>query len=585
MMDYDLTRGYQKYDSAVKNLEGILDKVKVIFDITNYQSLLNEIKTKVENDEDLSKKMPYAGMQSDLEAFVFDDYVKKIEEITKKIEEELKPFYETYLLYTKINLNIAKISDENIIDIIDTTRMLVDSLNLLTNNLTDEQKVIVDEAYKTIYNVILYEEIFERNDILNYVNSLNTIAFKENLGRLLGNDLNKLSEEVIINENLNNIGTEGLGFDYFNEDIIKQVSSKTVGEANSSYLRRKNEAIDKITTKVNNAIEKKDKLTTKYLENKYGDNIDYSKIVVGVAPYTRGWKEVKKDTGRDSKNPGLYADATGENGVTYAYSDIDSLVSKYNLKLNKNLLTLKALSVVLVPVITITAGYRIGKSKSNKIDEYKTITRTINLETGSLIGNQVEEFDEHSTTYVATVLKCGPWHSNNIGNGYIRNVTAYDYITPETANETDDFHITKDNLDGNLIEKYQYIEAKDTLDSNENTTDTTIIITETYQDKTINRKSTKFIIPFTLLGIGLGALISFILAYTKIYDIETIQNALYNLDKKIKERITSNEDIKKELEKLQEYATELQKELQDVERKYGKINVNKNALKINLKKY
>ena len=205
MMDYDLTRGYQKYDSAVKNLEGILDKVKVIFDITNYQSLLNEIKTKVENDEDLSKKMPYAGMQSDLEAFVFDDYVKKIEEITKKIEEELKPFYETYLLYTKINLNIAKISDENIIDIIDTTRMLVDSLNLLTNNLTDEQKVIVDEAYKTIYNVILYEEIFERNDILNYVNSLNTIAFKENLGRLLGNDLNKLSEEVIINENLNNI--------------------------------------------------------------------------------------------------------------------------------------------------------------------------------------------------------------------------------------------------------------------------------------------------------------------------------------------------------------------------------------------
>ena len=90
MMDYDLTRGYQKYDSAVKNLEGILDKVKVIFDITNYQSLLNEIKIKVENDEDLSKKMPYAGMQSDLEAFVFDDYVKKIEEITKKIEEELK---------------------------------------------------------------------------------------------------------------------------------------------------------------------------------------------------------------------------------------------------------------------------------------------------------------------------------------------------------------------------------------------------------------------------------------------------------------------------------------------------------------
>ena len=70
----------------------------------------------------------------------------------------------------------------------------------------------------------------------------------------------------------------------------------------------------------------------KYLENKYGDGIDYSKIVVGVAPYTRGWKEVKKDTGRDPKNPGLYADATGENGVTYAYGDIDSLINQYQLK-------------------------------------------------------------------------------------------------------------------------------------------------------------------------------------------------------------------------------------------------------------
>mgnify|MGYP004658904699 CR=1 FL=1 len=69
-----------------------------------------------------------------------------------------------------------------------------------------------------------------------------------------------------------------------------------------------------------------------FLEKNYGESIDYSKIVVGVAPYTRGWKEVKKNTGRDSKNIGLYADATGENGVTYAYGDINSLISKYKLK-------------------------------------------------------------------------------------------------------------------------------------------------------------------------------------------------------------------------------------------------------------
>lgn len=76
-----------------------------------------------------------------------------------------------------------------------------------------------------------------------------------------------------------------------------------------------------------------------YLENTYGNNIDYSKIVVGVAPYTRGWAEVKND-GPDKENPGLYATAApnsvksadGTTSGTFAYGDIDSLIDKYQLK-------------------------------------------------------------------------------------------------------------------------------------------------------------------------------------------------------------------------------------------------------------
>ena len=67
-----------------------------------------------------------------------------------------------------------------------------------------------------------------------------------------------------------------------------------------------------------------------YLKKKYGNSIDYSKIVIGVAPYTRGWKEVKGDA-PNANNPGLYASATGENGVTYAYGEIDSLINQYQL--------------------------------------------------------------------------------------------------------------------------------------------------------------------------------------------------------------------------------------------------------------
>ena len=77
----------------------------------------------------------------------------------------------------------------------------------------------------------------------------------------------------------------------------------------------------------------------KYLEDTYGDKVDMSKVVIGVAPYTRGWAEVKND-GLDPDNPGLYATATpnsvkaadGTTSGTYAYGDIDTLISQYKLK-------------------------------------------------------------------------------------------------------------------------------------------------------------------------------------------------------------------------------------------------------------
>ena len=76
-----------------------------------------------------------------------------------------------------------------------------------------------------------------------------------------------------------------------------------------------------------------------YLKQTYGDKIDYSKIVIGVAPYTRGWAGVKDD-GSDPKNPGLYATAEpnsvkaadGTTSGTFAYGDIETLKSQYQLQ-------------------------------------------------------------------------------------------------------------------------------------------------------------------------------------------------------------------------------------------------------------
>lgn len=76
-----------------------------------------------------------------------------------------------------------------------------------------------------------------------------------------------------------------------------------------------------------------------YLKDTYGKSIDYSKVVIGVAPYTRGWAGVKKD-GPDKKNPGLYATAQansvkaadGTLSGTFSYDDLKQLKSQYGLK-------------------------------------------------------------------------------------------------------------------------------------------------------------------------------------------------------------------------------------------------------------
>lgn len=76
-----------------------------------------------------------------------------------------------------------------------------------------------------------------------------------------------------------------------------------------------------------------------YLRDTYGDAIDYSKVVIGVAPYTRGWAGVQND-GPDPENPGLYATAEpnsvkaadGTTSGTFAYGDIETLKNQYQLK-------------------------------------------------------------------------------------------------------------------------------------------------------------------------------------------------------------------------------------------------------------
>ena len=69
----------------------------------------------------------------------------------------------------------------------------------------------------------------------------------------------------------------------------------------------------------------------KYLQSTYGNTIDMKKVIVGVAPYTKGWSGVQND-GLDSDNPGLFATATNGIADTFGFYEIPSLMQQYNLQ-------------------------------------------------------------------------------------------------------------------------------------------------------------------------------------------------------------------------------------------------------------
>ena len=450
----------------------------------------------------------------DYETYIYDKYTKKVKELSKKIDEELLPFYKLHLLIEKIETELKDVSEENIGELLNNTRLLLDALNSINTHNSDEKNRLIKNAYEVIYQVILYEEIFDRSDILSYINYLNIPVNKENIGRLLSKDLKKLDRKVLIDEDLKSIKSEGLGYDYLTENLIRKVSRLTVGEENSEYQRRKKETIQSLK---NDVIE---------LSNR---------------------KKDKMDTLNSLRN------------------------ERFKLYAKKGMFYTKFLSLVMIPVITFSAGKAIGKAESNKIDEYKTYTRTVNLNTGKVVGDVKEEWDENETTYVATIIEYSPWRLNPTGSGYISNVTAYEYITPKNVDEN--YHISKKDISGNIRQKYSFVEPKEVLEENDSLTESTILVTETYQDKSISKKSVKFVVPFAVTGAILGILadIALILLNLGIYDTDGLERILKKLNEKIEENNGNIDDVKNTLLEIKEEALGLQKRYNEAVRKYGSL--------------
>lgn len=516
----NLNNGQKECESRILNLESILMKVENVLDVSKYRNKLEQIKDEMNSRINSSNRMISSYNIGDTDTISYDLYIQEIDNLKKKIDEEILPFYELYLLSSKIERQISNIIEDGVDEIIKNTKELIDTLNSISNYNVRDVGYLIDRAYRIIYYVIIHEEIFNRSDILTYINDLNIPSNKENIGKLLLADIIDLNERdvsddefqnIIIDENLRNINAEGLGYDYLNSDFIRKISRKVIGKKHMEYEDRKNRVVSEISSKINTFTRKNDSLLTSF--NKSNEKIK-------------------------------------------------------NLYINKSLLFAKALSIVLVPVITFSLGRMIGKNASNKITEYKTITRTVDLNTKNIVGDIEYVYDENETTYVATVMKCSPWRSNPSGMGYIRTVTAYEYI-----DNNEGIHTDIEYLEQNLIEKYIYIESKESLDREDSTTETTILLTETYQDKTDSRKSTKYIIPFSIVGAGVGIAIDVALVLLGIYDFQRVKEMFDDLDYEIRNSKLNNQEIRDRLNKMMEDGKRLQDEYNDVVKRYGEFKI------------
>ncbi|MBQ1813130.1 MAG: hypothetical protein II119_04215 [Bacilli bacterium] len=507
----ELTSGNKEFDAKVKNLIGIFNKLRPLFNITEYENKLESIQHDLKDNPSFKNKMTTENIQLTYEAFIYGPYIKRVEELTEKVERDLLPFYEIHMLTSKINMQLSNIDVDSVGEILNNAKLLVDDINAINTHADSNKEMIIQNAYKTIYAVIMYEEIFERSDILSYINYLNIEANKENIGRLLAEDIRHLDKQFLIDEDLRTLRTDGLGYDYLNQDFIRTISRKTVGENNSEYQRKKQESIDSLYYKISSLKDERLKLLDALNKNKKNKQRIYGKGAI---------------------------------------------------------LATKAISIFLIPFVTISVGSLIGKSTSSKITEYKTITRTVDFESGKVISEPKIVYDEKETTYVATIMEYSQWKKNPTGIGYIRNVTAFEF-TPDT--QTEKYNITSDDLNNNLTEKYTFVESKDSLNNDDSTTNTIILITETYQDKNDTQKSTKYIIPFTITGVILGLIIDIILICTHIYDKYEIQEKFNDLGKIIKRNNLSISEIQDRLLQMKEEVLELEKEYKETVKKYGDI--------------
>ena len=498
--EYDELLGYKAIDTQRKNLEGAIDQIHAMkyykIDITHIENKLNELDSQFNkiNKHLENNKMPFPEMQKDSEGFVLGNLVNAYKDLNLEYQRDIEPLYKIYTLFTEVD-NIIYLMDD-VSRLSKLTIMLIDHINSIdTHNNTDTISLI-NKAYETIFYAMQYEAIYDKDDIINYINAKNLDSNRESLGAIIRENIDKVNKDVLTDVKIKHID-EGARYDYVSKDIIKELSKDNLSNIYKRIEVAKQRNVDEINDKYSRV------------------NTDIGKLQNRKEYYSERLKDI-----------------------------------------NTRLLAARAIvaAYVAVPTIMISSGYAIGNGLSNKIDEYATVTREINLETKEVL-NEEKVYTDVKTSYVASITVYEPWKENPYGSGYIRDAIVYEY-----NNDDSNHNITREDVELNSKEKFRYSEAKEVLDENDSLTNATIIVTETYQNKQDSIKSKKYLVPSILIAGFLTLLAESVLVMAsleyvmdslrEIVDQKESKDTIADLNKKLIELTTQKAMLEDELNKL-----------------------------------
>lgn len=427
-------------------------------------------------------------------------------------------------------------------------------------------------------NLQLYNEFKELSDVLNRVKVGNKNAFlKDSSMEKFISDNKKLIDLLIQVKNSKNIQL----FTSLIDDSIKTLFSSlktlslignnelinTIGLTYSDYLK------EHIASEVREQID-----VSSFEGQLEDDYVDFETI------YKCALNDEEIITRRDEALSFEARQAEMEKArndrISYLqerFKEFENNIKKYKdelkkLKLSKNCLKAKRLflRMVLVPAVAVPLacpfiGRNIGLKASSKVLLTKTITNTVDTDSGDIIESDAK-YEELKTDYVASVTICDAWKKNASGTSYVRNCVVYDYDFSDLGEIEDDFHLTLENIKPeNLIKKYTYQEPTDKVENEKYLTDSQVLITETYQDNKDTEISTKYNLPYTVAGVGVGGIIltSEILAYCLLG-----RNFKEKLDRKIAKDFSENEKKTTEVSKTLKLTLDSQKNAKE---EYGSL--------------